>query len=149
MHKGMMGGDYYNYLCDTGCEYRTPVYSASETGEGVAPVSSECMHYRFMSDIQLTGSFGMKQILRISGPVFISLMAQNIIGITDTAFMAHLGEVQLGGAAMAGLVYFCIYTLGYSLGTGTQIIVARRYGAGQYEGIGRVLSQSFIMLVVS
>lgn len=103
-----------------------------------------------MSTIQTSSdSFGVKRILQISGPVFISLMAQNIIGITDTAFMAHLGEVELGGAGMATLVYFCIYTLGHSLGTGTQIIVARRYGAGQHDGIGRVLSQSFIMLVVS
>lgn len=103
-----------------------------------------------MSAIQTSSEpFGVKRIFQISGPIFISLMAQNIIGITDTAFMAHLGEVELGGAAMASLVYFCIYTLGYSLGTGTQIIVARRYGAKQYEGIGRVLSQSFIMLVVS
>lgn len=102
-----------------------------------------------MSDHTEIGAFGAKRLFQISSPIFVSLLAQNIIGITDTAFMAHLGEVELGGAAMAGLVYFCIYTLGYSLGTGTQIIVARRHGAGTLQEIGRVLAQSLMMLLVA
>lgn len=87
-----------------------------------------------------------KNVLRIASPVFVSLLAQNIIGLTDTAFMGRLGEVALGGAAMATQVYFCIFTLGFGLGAGTQIIVARRFGSRQYSEIGNVLSQSFVML---
>ncbi|MDO4671507.1 MATE family efflux transporter [Falsiporphyromonas endometrii] len=87
-----------------------------------------------------------KNVFRIASPVFISLLAQNIIGLTDTAFMGRLGEIALGGSAMASMVYFCVFTLGFGLGAGTQIIIARRFGSKHYSNIGKVLSQSFIML---
>ncbi len=94
-------------------------------------------------------SLSKRQAFKIATPIFISLLAHNIIGITDTAFMARLGEVELGGAAMAGMVYFCIFTLGFGLGMGTQIIIARRHGGGQDEAIGTVMAQSILMLAVA
>lgn len=63
--------------------------------------------------------------------------------------MGRLGEVAMGGAAMASLVYFCVYTLGFGLGAGTQIIIARRFGSRHYQKIGTVLSQSLIMLAMA
>lgn len=90
-----------------------------------------------------------RQILHIVAPVFVSLMAQNIIGITDTAFVGRLGEVALGGVTMATMAYFCIFTLGFGLGIGTQIIVARRYGAGSYSAIGNILWHSLLMLLIA
>ena len=93
--------------------------------------------------------FSKREVLGVASPVFVSLLAQNLVGITDTAFMGRLGEVELGGAAMASMIYFCIFTLGFGLGTGTQIIVARKVGSGEHRSIGRVLSQSVIMLLVA
>lgn len=93
--------------------------------------------------------FKKKALFSAATPLFLSLLTQNIIGVTDTAFLGHLGEIELGGAAMASLIYFCVYTLGHGLGTGTQIIVARRYGANHHGEIGSVLGQSVYMLMVS
>ncbi len=87
-----------------------------------------------------------KEILRLSGPVMISFVAHNLIGVVDTAFLGRLGEVQLGGASMASLVYFCIYTIGFGLASGTQIIIGHRYGAGKWGSIGHVLGQSLFLL---
>lgn len=87
-----------------------------------------------------------REIFRLSGPVMISFVAHNLIGVVDTAFLGRLGEVQLGGASMASLVYFCIYTIGFGLASGTQIIIGHRYGAGKKETIGHVLGQSLILL---
>lgn len=76
----------------------------------------------------------------------VSFIAQNLIGVVDTAFLGRLGEVQLGGASMASLVYFCIYTVGFGLASGTQIIIGHRYGADKKDSIGHVLGQSLILL---
>lgn len=53
----------------------------------------------------------LKRLLRLSGPVVISLMAQNLIGVIDTAFLGRLGVIELGGASIAALVYFSIFTV--------------------------------------
>ena len=88
----------------------------------------------------------LRRLLRLSGPVVISLMAQNLIGVIDTAFLGRLGVTELGGASIASLVYFSIFTIGFGLSSGTQIIISHKYGAGQYRSIGNVLGNSIMML---
>lgn len=87
------------------------------------------------------------EILRLSWPVFISLIAQNLIGVVDTAFVARVGEVELGGVAMASLVYFAIFTIGWGLAAGSQIMISHRYGAKDFGSIGNVLGQSIRLLL--
>lgn len=87
------------------------------------------------------------EILRLSWPVFISVIAQNLIGVVDTAFVARVGEVELGGVAMASLVYFAIFTIGWGLAAGSQIMISHRYGARAYGSIGNVLGQSVRLLL--
>ncbi|MDO4789573.1 MAG: MATE family efflux transporter [Porphyromonas sp.] len=90
-----------------------------------------------------------KHILRIASPVFISLVAQNIVGITDTAFMGRIGEVAMGASAVAVMAYYCVFTLGFGLGAGTQILVSRRFGEGRRDEIGRVFGQSSLLLLLA
>lgn len=87
------------------------------------------------------------EILRLSWPVFISVIAQNLIGVVDTAFVSRVGEVELGGVAMASLVYFAIFTIGWGLAAGSQIMISHRYGARAYVSIGNVLGQSVRLLL--
>lgn len=89
-----------------------------------------------------------RHFLALSAPVMISFLAQNLIGIVDTAFLSRLGEVALGGTAMASLVYFCIYTIGFGLASGSQIIIGHRYGAERKSEIGHILGQSTVLLVL-
>ena len=41
-----------------------------------------------------------KEIWNVSYPIFLGLLAQNIINVTDTAFLGRVGEVELGASAM-------------------------------------------------
>lgn len=86
-------------------------------------------------------------IFKLSWPIFISLIAQSLIGVVDTAFIARVGEVELGGTAMGSLVYFSIYTIGWGLASGTQIMISHRYGSGKHSEIGLVLGQSVKLLL--
>ena len=40
-----------------------------------------------------TTEFPHRKIWRITYPVLISLLMEHLIGMTDTAFMGHVGEV--------------------------------------------------------
>ena len=88
-----------------------------------------------------------RHLFRLSLPVMISFLAQNLIGIVDTAFIGRLGEVELGGTAMSSLVYFCIYTIGFGLASGSQILIGHRYGAERKREIGHILGQSTFLLM--
>ena len=55
-----------------------------------------------------------KQIWNVSYPIFLSLLAQNVINVTDTAFLGRVGEVELGASAMGGLYYGEFYQFNLS-----------------------------------
>ena len=79
-----------------------------------------------------------KQIWNVSYPIFLSLLAQNIINVTDTAFLGRVGEVELGASAMGGLYYICVFTIAFGFSTGSQIVMARRNGERRYSDVGPV-----------
>ena len=63
-----------------------------------------------------------KKIWQITYPIVLTLIAQNVINVTDTAFLGRVGEVELGASALAGIFYIAIFMLGYGFSTGTQIM---------------------------
>lgn len=88
-----------------------------------------------------------RQIWDISLPIFLSLLAQNVINITDTAFLGRVGEVELGASAMGGLYYICIFTVAFGFSAGSQIIIGRRNGERRYEAVGPVVIQGALFLL--
>lgn len=85
-----------------------------------------------------------KEIWNVTYPILLGLLAQNIINVTDTAFLGRVGEVALGAAAMGGLLYICIYTIAFGFSVGTQILIARRNGEGNYREVGPIMWQGSI-----
>jgi putative MATE family efflux protein len=90
--------------------------------------------------------FTNKHIWSISYPIFLSLLAQNVINVTDTAFLGRIGEIELGASALGGLVYICVFTLAFGFSTGSQILIARRNGEQAYGLIGAVMMQGIFFL---
>ena len=76
------------------------------------------------------------------------MLAQNIINVTDTAFLGRVGEVELGASAMGGIFYICLFTIFFGFSTGAQIIIGRRNGEKNYNAIGPVMIQGFIFLMI-
>lgn len=92
--------------------------------------------------------FSNKQIWNVSYPIFFSLLAQNIINVTDTAFLGRVGEVELGASALGGLFYICCFTTAFGFSTGSQIMIARRNGEREYKQVGPVMIQGVFFLIV-
>jgi len=91
----------------------------------------------------------LKKIWIISWPIMISLVAQNIVNVTDTAFLGHVGAVELGASAIGGLFYVTLFMVAYGFTTGVQILIARRHGEKDYPAIGSIFDNGFYFLGIS
>lgn len=62
---------------------------------------------------------------------------EQLINITDAVFLGHVGEVELGASAIAGIYYLAIYMLGFGFSIGLQVMIARRNGEWIMVRLGR------------
>ena len=72
-------------------------------------------------------NFSYKQIWLIAYPILISLLMEHMINVTDTAFLGHVGEVELGASALAGVLYMAIYMLGFGFSIGSFSVMPNAY----------------------
>lgn len=88
------------------------------------------------------------RIWNVSYPIILSLLAQNIIIIVDTAFLGHVGEAELGASAIGGLFYLSLFIIGFGFATGTQILIGRRNGEKLFTSIGNYVDHNLYFLLV-
>jgi Na+-driven multidrug efflux pump len=89
-----------------------------------------------------------REIWRIAYPIILGSIVQNVISVTDTAFLGHVGEVELGAAALGGVFYLTLIMLALGFSIGTQIIVARRFGERQWNAIGTTVEHTLGFLLL-
>src|ERR1019366_7203684 len=87
-------------------------------------------------------------ILRISLPVMVAGIAQTILGITDTAFLGRVGEVEMDASSIGGVFYFVLMMIGMALGIGSQIMIARKSGEKKENEIGSIFDQSLLLMII-
>jgi len=78
-----------------------------------------------------------KRILAISTPIMLGSAAQNVISLTDSIFLGRVGEVEFGAIGIVGVFYLIIAAIGFGFSRGGQIMIARRDGEGDIEGVGK------------
>ena len=98
------------------------------------------------SSLNLQTSYA--QIWKIAYPIIIGSIAQNLIALTDIAFLGRVGENELAAIGYVSLFYLLLYTIGYGYTKGTQILVARRAGENKPHQIGPVLDNSFFVVTL-
>ena len=88
-----------------------------------------------------------RKIWSVAYPIILGSVAQNILIVTDTAFLARLGDIALGGGVIGGLFYQVLLMLGWGISIGGQIIIARRIGQGAHRTVGRLVEHLLGLLV--
>ena len=91
-------------------------------------------------------NYTYKNIWLINFPVMMSILIEQLINITDAIFLGHVGEVELGASALAGIWYLAIYMLGFGFSLGLQVVIARRNGEQRYTEAGRTFFQGLFFL---
>ena len=94
-----------------------------------------------------TGTYSYKNIWKVAYPILISLVMEQLIGLTDTAFMGRVGEVELGASAIAIIYYIVLFMIGFGFSIGAQIIIGRRNGEGNFRDTGKVFWNGLYFLL--
>ena len=95
----------------------------------------------------MTGTYSYRNIWRVAYPILISLVMEQMIGLTDTAFLGRVGEVELGASAIAIIYYIILFMIGFGFSIGTQIIIGRRNGEGRFKETGKVFWNGLYFLL--
>ena len=62
---------------------------------------------------------------------------QNIVALTDSIFLFHHSETDFAAIGFAGVFYLVIAAIGFGFSKGGQIMIARRAGEADTQGVGR------------
>lgn len=71
-----------------------------------------------------------RQILRLAVPAFLTLVAEPLFLLADSAIIGHLGTPQLAGLGVASAALVSVVGLFVFLAYGTTAVVSRQSGAG-------------------
>ncbi len=93
-------------------------------------------------------TYSYRQIWTVAFPILVSVLMEQLVGMTDTAFLGRVGEVELGASALGGIFYIVAFMVGLGFNTGSQIIMGRRNGEGNYAAIGTVFYHGLAFLFV-
>ena len=86
-----------------------------------------------------------RTLLGLSIPVLLSLTAEPITALVDTAFISSLGVFPLAALGVGTTALSSLFWMFNFLGIGTQTEVAQIYGKGEEEGAGKILSLALIL----
>ncbi len=77
------------------------------------------------------------KIFAISAPIMLASAGQNVVTLADGIFLGRVGEVELGAIGFVGVFYMIIAAIGYGFSRGGQIMIARRDGEGDIDGVAK------------
>lgn len=98
-------------------------------------------------EVVIQQSYGYKTILKTALPLLLSLVLEQIIGLTDVAFLGHYGEIELAAAALSTVFFLVLLMQGYGYSIGSQALMAQANGRKSMQRIGVYFRQSAIFLV--
>ena len=102
------------------------------------------LHYLCGPDME---QYGYKEIWKVSYPILISLVMEQLIGMTDTVFLGRVGELELGASAVAGVYYMVLYMLGFGFSIGAQIMIGHSNGEKDYRKAGKLFWHALYFLL--
>ena len=89
-----------------------------------------------------------RRILALALPAIVTLIADPVMGLVDTAVVGRLGAAELGGLGLAVAVLSAVSWIFNFLVFGTTSTVARAVGAGDRDAAGRRISHATQVAVV-
>jgi putative MATE family efflux protein len=85
------------------------------------------------SKLQIT----YREIFTLAMPLILGSAGQNIVALSDSAFLYYKSEEDFAAIGFVGVFYLVIAAIGYGFSKGGQVMIARRMGEGKPEEVGR------------
>lgn len=97
----------------------------------------------------LTVGNPLKVILFFALPIFIGNIFQQLYNVVDTVVVGHvLKEDALAAVGASGVVYSLIISLANGMTSGFSIIIARYFGAKEYDTMRRAIAITMVLTAV-
>jgi MATE family, multidrug efflux pump len=80
-----------------------------------------------------------RALLRLAAPITVSTLSFSAMTLASTAFVAHLGEDELAGVGLGGVVSFALVCFGIGLLRGAKTLVSQAIGANRRDRIDEFL----------
>lgn len=90
--------------------------------------------------------YSYKDIWRVSYPIMLGLLAQNVVQVTAMFFLRYVGENEQSAVGLASIYYMAFFTVCFGFSVGGQIMISRRNGEGNYLKIGNIVIQGLLFL---
>ena len=88
-----------------------------------------------------------RTLIGLSIPVLLSLTAEPLTALVDTAFISSLGVIPLAALGVGATALSSLFWMFNFLGISTQSEVAQAYGKGEKEKSGKILSLALLLAV--
>lgn len=86
---------------------------------------------------------------RLSVPLAVQMLGDQVLGVVDTIAIGYLGAVALAGVTAATTVTFTLVMVVGGLWSGLGIIASQRVGAHDLDGFARTIRAGFIVPMIA
>lgn len=80
--------------------------------------------------------------------MLLSLILEQIIGLTDIIFLGRVSEVSVGAAAIGGIGFYLLTMIAFGYSIASQSMMGEANGAKRYGDLGRIFQQSGIFMLL-
>ena len=91
----------------------------------------------------------LRALLRLAGPICVSMLSYSIMTLVDTLVVGRLGAAALAGVGLGGTVAFALLCFWFGLLRGTKTLVAQAIGAGRRDLVNAYRAVSLLTAVVA
>lgn len=95
-----------------------------------------------------TNSPIVKSLMRLALPAMGASFFSSIYNLIDTFWIGHLGADQVAGVTLAMMIFFYGGIFNNLFGTPSVILIARRYGEKDHEGVRWVVGQTMLAKIL-
>ena len=88
-----------------------------------------------------------KTIFKLSAPMLLSLILEQLIGLTDIIFLGRVSETSVGAAAIGGIGFYLLTMIAFGYSIASQSLMGEANGAKRFSDLGNVFVQSLIFLM--
>lgn len=84
-------------------------------------------------------------LLRLSGPMFVSALLQNLQSVIDLFWVGRLGSESVAALAVSGIIMMMLFPVIMGVSMGTVAMVSRAIGAKNPDEAGEIAGQSMLL----
>ncbi|MDO4245951.1 MAG: MATE family efflux transporter [Deinococcus sp.] len=89
-----------------------------------------------------------REIAELAIPVSLEMVIQLVLTFINQMIVGRLGEVAVAAVGLSGSLSFLFFVTLGAIGSGTSILIARRFGAGDTAGVNHTLSVTVVLSLV-